>query len=155
MTPTGRFSLIALIAVLLAAVVSRLPIIAIGPIQPNLVLAVLIACALFTRNTAFFAALVGVATLFARPTPFLFDSVSLGIAVAAFVAFAIKQRVVWPDRLGVVIFALLGTVVTYVVAAPRFIIHHPGLLFLEVAVNIMCSIVCFELFALVAGRRHE
>ena len=154
MSPGNRFSIIALIAVILAGVLTRVPVLSIGSVQPDLVLAVLVAAALFTRNTAFFALLTGLAVVFARATPFFFDAFSLATAVAAFIIFAIKQRVVWPDRLGVLILTALGSLITYAIAAPHFIVAHPGLLALETVATIIVSILCFELFTLIAGRRQ-
>jgi hypothetical protein len=155
MTIAHRLSVVSIIAVAIAAILSRIPLIAIGSVQPNLILIVLLTAALFTRNTAFFAVLVGIATLLGRATPFLFDRVTLGITVAAFIVFVIKQRVVWPDRIGVVILAPIATLLTYSIAVPRFIITHPGLLLLEVAANVLVAMACFELFTLFVGKRNQ
>ncbi len=155
MTIAARVSLISIIAVACAAVLMRVPLFTIGPVQPNLILCVLIASSLFTTNGSFFAVLVAVTTIFARPSPAFFDPFTIGLVVAAFFIFFIKKYAVWPNRLGVIILAALSTITMYLIVSVRFIGTHPWLFFFELIANIVVSICIFEFFTLLIGRRHE
>jgi hypothetical protein len=155
MTTSGRFSMTALIALVLAAVLVRVPVFTIGSVQPNLVLVVLITSSFFTGNGAFFALLVALGTILARATPQIFDPFAIGIALAAGISFIIKKHAVWPNRLGVIILIALGSFITYLVVAPVFVIAHPFAFLFEVFANIILSVILFEIFTFIAGRRHE
>lgn len=155
MTTASKFAIASVVSLLLAGALSSAPVIHVGTIVPNLILCVLIASSLFTTNAAFFAVLVVVGATLIRQQPVLLDPLSLAVSAAAIGAFLIKQRVVWPDRLGVIILALFGTLVVYLITAPRFILTHTGSFLLEAAANIILSIILFELFGFITGRRHE
>ncbi len=142
-------------AIVLASALSRMPILTIGPVQPNLVLIVLLVTGFFTGNAFFFGLLVALAAMLVRQTPVLFDVFSVGTAVSAFAAFFIKQHVVWPDRLGVVLLIICATFFLHLIVAPGFILAHFGMFALEVVLSIVIGLILFELFSLVVGRRHE
>ncbi len=155
MTTSSRFTWTALVSLVLAAVLVRVPILTVGFIQPNLILAVLIAAAFFTNNVAFYALLLALATILGRATSQLFDPFIVGIVVAAVLCFLIKRHIVWPNRIGVLILAALGTLVTYLIAAPGFIGGHVWAFLFEVAANVVASIILFEVFTFTVGRRNE
>lgn len=155
MTSTKRFLLLSFGTLFLSSALTHAGSISFASVQPNLILISLIVSALFTSNALFISLLIGLATIFSRQTPAVFDSLAIGTAVAGFTAFFIKQRAVWPDRVGVFILVAYATLVVYLVVSPTFIATHFGLFSLESLINALIGILYFELFAFFVGRAEQ
>lgn len=155
LSPSTKLSLVAIILLLLATALSYRPILVAGPIQPNLLLICLIVLGFFTRSIGFFTLLMALAATLARQTPVFFDALALGVAFGGLLAFVVKQRAVWPDRLGVSLLVALGTLGMHCVVGPSFITQHFGAFVLEVLAGILLALALFELLSLILGRAHE
>lgn len=152
---SSKLSIISFIVLIFSAALSYRPIFSVGPIQPNLILISLIVLGFFTRSVGFFILLAALSSILARQTPVLFDSISVGVSIGGFLAFFVKQRAVWPDRMGVGLLVALGTLAMHAVVGPSFIFNHPGALVLEILAAIVFALALFELLSVLLGRSHE
>lgn len=155
MTSARKLIFLSIASLLVSSAFMQTSAFMIGPVQPNLVLATLVIISLFTSNGLFLAVLVGCATILVRHSPVFFDPLALALALAVFSAFLIKQRVVWPDRIGVCVLMVYATSVMYLVVNPSFIVAHTGLFILELLLNVVVGLLCFELFSRIVGRGHQ
>jgi hypothetical protein len=155
MNSTKKFLLLSFGTLFLSTALTQMGSISVGAVQPNLVLVSLVVSSIFTSNALLVSLLLGIAIIFSKQVPVFFDSLSVGMALAIFTTFFIKQRAVWPDRVGVFVLIIYSTLIVYLIASPTFIVEHFFLFFFESVINAVLGIVYFEIFAFFVGRSHQ
>ncbi len=153
MLSRSKLGVLAFALVIICAALMQHDALRIAGIAPNLILVTLIVFSSFTENPLFYAVLVLVGTVFGRATPVVFDSLAVATAVLCFAVFWLQRRMVWPGLVGTGISVTIATVLTYAFLAPRFLWQHPGIWLLELAYNVMLSLVLFEVLRFFFGSK--
>ena len=148
-----RFWLIfaTIILTLLAGAAQSGHLFAVAGIRPNLVLIFLVVAAFFVENLFLYCLFILAATTAIRFGPGI-STEALALALVALLAFAVKQRAIWPGLWGSCILIFFGTFGLYLIVAPQFIYQHLSIVLMEIGYNLVLGTILFEAINFYARR---
>lgn len=140
----AHLSLTACIVVLVASVLMSRPIITVAGAAPQLLLISVVVLGFFIRNIIPYMFLAVSASVFARQTSSFFDAYAYAFLSVALIIFVLKERLVWPDRLGVTVMSVISVLLLHLFLEPHFILSEPVLFIIELVASGVIAILLFE-----------
>lgn len=146
------FAVAVLTLLVIASVLTQHGSLRINGVAPNIFLVILIVVAYGTENALFYLLVLFFALPLARTTPLLFDPVASTIVALGAVVFFGVRRVISHSLLGALCSIFVGTIITYVILQPSFLLAYPMILLGELMYNLILGTLLFYGMTRLFGR---
>lgn len=138
-----------------ASALGSRPLFSMLSVQPYLILITLVVLAFYVTRASQYLPLVVVAALLARQTPEFFDLLSYATLALGVIIWWIKDRLVWPDRLGVGVTTVCAIALIHLCVSGRFIVYEFGAFMLELVISLIMALVLYEVLSVVYRYSEE